>query len=360
MIAPPRFVVNTLLSARKRLQRAADAMVPAEVALLERSFALATTQIMGVVAELGIPDLLAHGPKTAADLATEVDADADTLHRVLRAAAAIDLVTLDRSGRFRLTRLAQPLRSDHPQSVRSWPRYMTLPSTYTAWGDLLTSVRTGRSAFPRVHGHSVWHHYASHPEEGTLFNDVMRRFTERDVPAIVSSYPWPQYGTICDVAGGVGTLLAGILAANPGLRGILVDSPEVLADADRHLTEIGLRDRIELSPGDIFSEISAPADIYLIKDVLHDWDDDACARILNVVRGPAVVGAKVLLIEAPHEKNEVHPIVSIMDLQMLTQCDDGRQRAVGEWQSLLAGAGFRPGPVYRTPGLESVIEGVAR
>jgi hypothetical protein len=118
MVAPPRFVVNTILTARKRLRQAADSLVPAEVALLERSFAVAITQVMGVVAVLGIPDLLAHGPRTATQLADELQVDAGTLHRVLRA-AAIDLLRLDRAGRFRLTRLGHPLRSDHPRSVRA-------------------------------------------------------------------------------------------------------------------------------------------------------------------------------------------------------------------------------------------------
>jgi len=211
-----------------------------------------------------------------------------------------------------------------------------------------------------VHGRSLWQHYAEHPSEGSLFNEVMRRFTEQDVPGIVSAYPWPESGVVCDVAGGVGTLLAGVLAARPRLRGILVDSPSVLEDADRHLTSLGLRDRVELSPGDIFSHIDAVADIYLIKDVLHDWDDNACAKILDVVRERAGVGSRVLLVEVPHERNEVHPLVSIMDLQMLTQCDDGRQRAVGELQSLLAAAGFPPGSVYRTAGFSALVEGVAR
>ena len=347
------------MAVHRRLQQAADALVPADVALLGKASALASTFVLGVVAELGVPDHLAGGPKTAAELAAELGVDAGTLHRVLRAAATMDVLSLDDTGRFRLARLGQPLRSDHPRSVRPWPRYLAMKSIVLPWTGLLESVRTGRPAFPSVHGRSIWQHFAEHPDEHQLFNSTMRRFTEQEVPGIVEAYPWPERGTVCDVAGGVGTVLAGILTARPGLRGVLVDSAAVLPEAEKYLGTAGVRDRVELTAGDIFGELNATADLYMIKDVLHDWDDTACAKILGAIRATAPAGSRIVIIEGTLEHTETHPVNTIVDLNMLIQTDDGRQRSVGELRAMLTAAGFTPAGLYRTPGLMSLVEGIA-
>src|SRR4051794_8313609 len=300
---PPRRVVQAILRTRRALQALADRMVPAHVALFDKSIGIGRTHVLGAIAELGVADELARGPATAAELAPRVGADADTLHRVLRAAAVEGLVTLDARGRFKLARLGRPLRTDDPQGIRSWARYISLASTAAAWADLPESVRTGRSAFRRRHGLSVWEWFAAHPDEELLFAGAMRRLTEQNAPAIVAGYPWPQSGVVCDVAGGVGTLLAAVLEARPGLRGVLVDAPGVLAQADTWLSSRGLRARVELVEGDIFERVEARADVYVLKDVLHDWDDAACARILATVRATMPPGARLVLAEALQERN---------------------------------------------------------
>ncbi len=165
--------------------------------------------------------------------------NADALHRVLRVAAVENLLRIDRRGRFKLTRLGRTLRSDSPITARPWSRYMALASTRNAWGDLGESVRTGRAAFARVHGMSVWDWFAAHPEEEQLFAAAMQSITEFDAPALAESSLLPDKGTICDVAGGVGTLLAEILVGKPALRGVLVEAPGVLKEAERYLTGRG-------------------------------------------------------------------------------------------------------------------------
>src|SRR3954471_20141900 len=252
---PPRAVVSAVIAVRTALQRLADRIVPAHVALFDKSFGVGRTHVVGALAELGVMDELARGPATAAELAPRVGADEDALHRVLRAAAVERLVKLDGDGRFRIARLGRAVVTESPHSIRSWARYISLPSTSAAWADLPESVRTGRSAFRRRHGSSIWEWFAAHPDEEALFAGAMRRLTEEDAPTIVAGYPWPEAGTVCDVAGGVGTLLAAILDARPGLRGVLVDGPGVLREAERHLQELGLRDRVELVEGDIFARV---------------------------------------------------------------------------------------------------------
>ena len=251
----------------------------------QRTMGIERTQVIGTLAELGVADILDQGPMTAAEIATRLSVDRDALHRVLRAAAVDGVLRIDRRGRFALTRLGRVLRSPGPGSLRPSARYMALDSTRDAWGGLTGSVRSGRSAFRRVHGTSIWDWYADHPDEERLFASAMRSMTELDAMGFAGASLWPQQGTICDVAGGAGTLLAALLADRPALRGVLVEAPAVLAEADPYLSRKGVRDRVELVEGDLFGQLDAKADVYVLKNILHDWDDETCSRILATVRG---------------------------------------------------------------------------
>jgi ubiquinone/menaquinone biosynthesis C-methylase UbiE len=186
----------------------------------------------------------------------------------------------------------------------------------------------------------------------------MRNMTNWAAPAIVAGYPWPKQGTICDVAGGTGTLVAAILREHAGLRAIVVDAPVVLEEADAYLEAAGVRDRVELREGDMFDSVDATADIYVLKDVLHDWDDERCARILATVRAAMPAGARLVLAELHQERNAPHQIASLVDVHMLAQCDGGRQRSIGELQGLLREAGLRPGAVHRMS-VGALVEGTA-
>jgi hypothetical protein len=354
---PPRAAVTGVLAARRALLALADRLLPAHFALFDKTIGVGRTHAIGTIAELGVADLLAQRAQTAEEMAPQLGVDADALHRVLRAGAVEGFVKLDRRGRFKLARLGEPLRSDSPHSLRDWARYIASPATTQAWADLTESVRTGESAFPRVHGMSVWEWFAQHPDEERAFAGGMRLVTEESAPAIVAGYEWPRDGVVCDVAGGVGTLLAAILRNRPDLRGVLVDGPGVLGEADAWLSSIGLRDRVDLKEGNIFERVEAEADVYLLKDVLHDWDDAGCARILSTVRATMPAGSRLVLVEDLQERNEPNPTASLTDLQMLTQCNGGRQRSAEELKRLLAGAGLRPGAVKLTSG-PALVEGL--
>jgi O-methyltransferase domain len=355
---PPALAVDLALRLRRALLRAADRVLPANAVVWDRSMGVARTQIIATLAGLGVADALGDGRATAAALAPRVGADADALHRLLRAAAVDGLVAIDRRGRFRLTRLGAALRRDAPGSVDAWARYIGLDSTVRAWSGLAESVRTGEPAFPRVHGESVWSRFAAHPEEERLFAASMRSITEVDAPALADADLWPGAGTVCDVAGGAGALLAAILAPRPGLRGVLVEAPGVLAEADLVLRASGVRDRVELVEGNLFGSVRADADVYLMKNVLHDWDDARCARILGTVRATMAPGTRLVLVEQLQPRNVAHPFASLADLQMLTQCDGGRERSRAELEALLRGAGLEPGRFARA-GISALVEGVA-
>jgi len=355
---PPTIVAAAVLATRRGLRRAADRLLPPELALFDLSIGVGTTHALGAFARLRIADALHDGPLTADDLAPRVGADADALHRLLRAAATVGIVTMDASGTVRLTRLGDTLRADHPRSQRDWCLYISSPATTEAWAGLSDAIRTGESSFQAVHGCSVWDHFAQHPDEERVFAQAMRRLTAGSAPALAAAYPWPAGATICDVAGGVGTLLAAVLATDPSLRGVVVEAPGVLTEAGDYIASRGLRGRVDLVAGNMFERIDTAADVYLLKDVLHDWDDERCEAILRVVRAAAPDGARVVLIETPQEPNAPHPFASLVDLQMLTQCDGGRQRSIAELRALLLRCDFTPGTVNETLS-HALVEGVA-
>ena len=351
-------MARAVLAARRLLLHAADRLVPPEVALFDHTVAFGRTRLLGALAEHGVADALAGGPATAAELAGRLGLDADSLHRVLRALAVYGVVRLDRGGRFHLTAVGQPLRDDHPRSLRAWVRYLNLDSTQAAWAGVGDTVRTGEPSFPAVHGRSVWDHFAAHPEEERTFATAMRTFTELDAAAMASAYPWPEQGTVCDVAGGVGTLLAGVLRERPRVLGVLVEAKGVLAEAEAYLDAAGVRDRVTLTEGNMFERLDAKADVYVMKDILHDWDDERCLAVLGATRRAMAPGARLVLVEALQERNRVEPIASLVDVHMLTQTDGGRQRSVAELHELMRASELRPGEVRHTAG-PALVEGVA-
>jgi O-methyltransferase domain len=355
---PPKAVVQTVIALRRALLGLADMLVPPHLAIFDRTIGIGRTHLYGAIAEVGIPDELAKGKATAEELAERLDLNADAVHRVLRAGAVDGAVKMDRRGRFSLTRKGATLATGHPHSMHDWARYMALGSSAAAWGALTHTLRTGEPSFNAVHGKSVWDWFAEHPDEERLFAGGMRRMTENDAPFIAAGYPWPEEGTICDVAGGAGTLLARILEARPRARGVVIDAKGVLEAADAHLTDAGVRDRVELVEGNMFESVSAAADVYVLKNVLHDWDDDRCLQILRTVRETMPAGSRLVIVEALQERNEPHPFASLSDVQMLTQCDGGRERSATELQRLLSQAGLRPGGVYETAA-PALVEGLA-
>jgi hypothetical protein len=194
--------------------------------------------------------------------------------------------------------------------------------------------------------------------EGALFGEAMRQLTAVDLKALARAYPWPKEGVVCGVGGGIGTLLAAILRRRPSAKGILVDAPEVLAEAEPFLRARGVADRVRLSAGDLFGKIDAEADVYVLKWILHDWSDDGCREILKAVRATMAPGSKVVVIDQHVERNRPNAVGSMADLLMLVECEGGRECSPAEVHRLMRDAGLAPGRV-RHAGLHMVLEGAA-
>lgn len=356
---PPALAIRAVVAVRRFLTRLADRLTPPELALLEHSTGLYTTALLGAIARFDIVDfLVARGPSKAEVIARELGLNADLLHRALRALANKGIFTMSDDGTFANNQMSLPLRSGQLSRVREWLLYFSSGSNVAAWSQLPETLRTGESAFRKVHGQGVWEWFESHPDERAIFADCMMGLTASDAPVIARLYPFGEVQRLCDVGGGRGLLLSEILLRHPGLRGVLQDSPGVLASARALLEQRGVTQRVELSPGSFFESVPSGCDAYLMKNVLHDWDDATCTRLLQNVRRAAAAGARVILCEALAERCSRDVLATRADLHMAVVCDGGRERSLSELQTLLGGAGFRYRRAFHFPTIH-VIEGEA-
>ena len=339
---PPAFVIKTVTALRARLSRLADRLLPAPLAVAELGHQFARAHVLAALSELGVADNMGSEPISSEQLAATLDCDPDALHRLLRAAATFGAVTMGNDGRVRATRMTRALRSDDVHAVGAWCRYLSSTAHQQAWGDLGTSVRTGQPAFRRVHGRSLFEWFVEHPDEGERFTRGLAGLTLADAPFVLGAIDLPDHGVVCDVGGGRGVMLAEILRARPELRGILLDSEDVLVEARSYLAERGLLARVELLPADIFAPFQVTADLYLLKWILHDWNDATCVGLLTTLAATMPSDSRVVVIEGLQHPNVVDPRFSMIDLEMLVVTDGGRERSADQLGRLLSAAGLTP------------------
>lgn len=360
---PPAFLVRAVLGLRAFFLRVADRVVPAQLALGDQIIGLGRTHALRAAVRFGIADRLASGPQTAAALAAEIGVDADTLHRLLRALAAARILRLDRQGRFHNTRLSVALCRGAARSMADFAEYFGSASNAAAWVDFEATVRTGANAFERVHGMSIWDWLERHPDERSTFAGAMASLTELEAPILAKLYPFGELECLCDVGGGRGTLLAAVLGRHPRLRAVLFESAGVLEVARPYLAGHGVLERVELSPGCFFETIPSGCDAYLLKNILHDWDDERCRSILGRCRAamsPRAGPQRLLVIEELVERNATTGTGPFADLQMMTVCCEGRERSREEYAALFESSGFALRRVFGIGAGSSVIEGVAK
>jgi hypothetical protein len=304
-------------------------------------------QALRTAAELGIADLLAHGPRSAADLAVATSTHAPSLHRLLRALVAIDVVGERDDGTFELTPSGRLLQADVEGTVRSWTIYQGR-DVWDEWGLMLEAVRTGKSGREIATGkRGDWkpgfEPLRDDPERAAIFNKAMAELTRLNTHALVTGYDFARYARIADVGGGYGELIAAILAANPGSRGILFDLPHAIESARPHLEKNGVLDRCEVVSGSFFDEVPGGADLYVMKSVIHDWDDERAAEILANLRRAMGASSKLVLIERlmPERMKpgkEFHALARA-DMNMLV-AHAAPERTEAHWRRLLESAGF--------------------
>jgi SAM-dependent methyltransferase len=313
---------------------------------------------ISLAARLSIPDLLAEEAKDAGELARVTETHPPSLYRLLRALASVGIFQEAEDGRFGLTPLAEPLRSGVPGSLRAFAILLGEEWHWRAWGDLPHAVRTGESAFEHLYGMTNFAYWAQHSDAEMIFDQAMTNRSGEENEAVVTAYDFSGIDTLVDVGGGHGSFLASILGANPGLRGILFDRPEVVEAAKRQLDAAGLQDRCGVLAGNFFEAVPPGGDAYALKKVIHDWDDERAIAILRNCHRAMPTGGRLLLVEPVVPLGNEPSFAKLLDLLMLVWTPGGKERTEMEHRALLTAAGFEMRAITATAAPVSVIEAV--
>jgi O-methyltransferase domain/Dimerisation domain len=297
------------------------------------------SRALWLAARLRVADAMGAGPMPVDDIADACGAHPASLKRLLNALAAAGLFERDEHGCFALTPAGEPLRSDHPRSQRAWLEVMLGGEHYEAWGAMETSLRTGQTAFEARYGTPFFDYHRAHPAAGRAFAEAMGATTRAFEDAVLDADPFPEFDLAVDVGGSHGSLLGRLLERRPQARGVLFDVPEVIHDW-RAQAPNDLDGRITAVGGDFFRAVPGGGDLYLLKFILHDWDDERAAAILRRVREAVAPRGALALVEMvlPEWPTE-HP-GWLMDLNMLA-LTGGRERTESELATLLDQAGWR-------------------
>lgn len=309
-----------------------------------------------VAAELGVADKLGDDTVAVATLAKATRTHAANLRRLLRFLSAYRIFEEASPGMFRNTELSSVLRDDHPQSVRAYLLLLTGAFWWSAIGELEHSVRTGEAAFKHVHGVPFFQYLRNNAEIQRRFDHAMARIADANDAAIAASYDFGRFKQIVDIGGGRGGLLVQILQRAPNATGILFDQPQVL-DRATQLDEVGLLNRSKKVAGDFFDSVPNNADCYVIKNVLHDFNDEQCLRILSNCRRAGAAGCRLVIAnqDLPLRLDTPHPNLT-MDIQMMTILA-GRERSTPEWSELFQLSGWKLGSQVETGVGFALIEG---
>jgi SAM-dependent methyltransferase len=335
--------------------------LPPGLVLYQMSIGHYVSRALHLAAKLGLADLLEDGPRDYRELAVHTDTDASALRRVMRLLASVGVFEELDDGNFGLTALGELLRGDAPGSMRASVMLFAGIAIQDGWKELEYCVRTGNPAFRR---HSpdadAFTAMAADPEAAAIFDKAMATFAPQTAAAVAAAYDFSGFGKIADVGGGNGAILVGILKANPRLRGLVFDQPHVGPRAKQHIAAAGMTDRIDFVGGSFFTDIPAGADAYLMKHVIHDWDDEQAAAILKNCRRAMAPEGKLLIVEGVYPARIDRSLESrgaaANDVNMLVSTG-GRQRSEEEFRDLFAASGFALTRIVPTLGTVSVIEG---
>jgi SAM-dependent methyltransferase len=333
--------------------------VPDPAAILLRiAGGMRATQALHAAAALDIAGLLADGPRDGTVLAAACGADPGALRRLMRCLTALGIFAEPEPGHFALTAISGRLRADAPRSLRPAVLWMASDLRWRCWGNLLHSLRTGEPASAPIVGPDVFAWYADHPEDAALHTGAMAIFASAVSAAVIEAYDFTRFARIMDVGGGTGEFLAEVLAATPGLTGVLFDMPHVVAEAPPLLAARGVAGRCDVVGGSFFDAVPGGADVCLLKQVIHDWDDDRAAAVLETCRAALTPDGTLLILERvmPERADGQPPDPFLLDMEMLVMTPGGRERTEGEFRTLLSRAGLAVRRIVGTTLAVSVIE----
>lgn len=330
---------------------------PAEQ-LFQMVLGFMATAALGCVVELGIAERLKNGARSVAELAAESGVKEDPLYRVLRALASAGIFAETASRIFSLTPPAELLCSGSKGSLRDMVRWLSTRVHFETFPEMLHSLKTGETVVEKVHGVSCFEYFERNRETSEIFNDAMTEFSAAVIPAALDAYDfsWLNGKTLVDIAGGHGKVLTGILEKHPEIRGKLFDLEHVVNGAKPRIDSLGLSARCDTCHGDFFKEVPS-GDAYVMKHIIHDWDDAKASTILRNIHKASPKDVRVILLEGVISPGNAPHLGKWIDLEMLL-LPGGRERNEEEFRALFAGAGFRVTRIVETKAPLCVIEAV--
>jgi hypothetical protein len=356
---PPAAIVRTMTEVTNSLEKLRVKLLPPQVTMLQLVNGYRISQCLYVVAKLEIADLLATEPKTIEELAQTTGVHAPSLYRVLRSLASLGIFAEQENGTFKLTPLAETLQRDRPNSVHSAALMFVEDWHWQMWGNFFDCVKTGTTALEQTFGTNNLFDYfeAQNPEAGQSFDNAMTNTSSMTNQALTGAYDFKQIQSLVEIGGGHGSLLASILKNWTHLQGILFDLPSVIEGAKQQKYFEGVEDRFSMVAGNFFELVPPDADAYLLKTIVHDWDDANALAILKNCRQAMKHDSKLLLAELVVPPGNTPSFSKMLDLEMMAMMG-GIERTEAEYRDLLAKAGFQLTRIYSTPSPWSILEAV--
>lgn len=332
--------------------------LPPDAQLLQLATGAFVSQAIYVAAKLGVADLLADGPRSTEYLSVATGTHEPSLYRVLRSISSIGVFTELPDGTFANSPMSESLKADHPRSTRELTIWINEEEHWRVYGHLMYSVKTGKPAFDKVYGEPIFPYlFHTNKELGEIFNRAMTSLSHQSIGPMLEAYDFSGAKVIADIAGGFGHLLGAVLAANPAAKGVLFDLPEVLAGAKEMLDGLGVTDRVTMVEGNFFENVPVEADVYILKHITHDWDDERDVRILANIGSNMKADSKLLIVDAVLSGPNEPDLGKVIDLEMLL-LPGGLERTAEEFDALLRSAGFKMTRIIPTKGPMSIIEAV--
>lgn len=356
MPVPPVAAVKAVSRVRRGMAALDLRMGTPFQVVLDRAFGILDTKTLSTVVMLGVPEALADGPMTSAEVAARVGADADALERVLRYLSSRGVFKRRRRGRWANNSASNLLRADHPYSWRDWAVFMGASWNTSIWDSFEVRVRGAGTACEAAHGQAFFDYVNSHPDAAAAFNGSQAAGSRVQGAIFAEHVDFDGVSTVCDVGGGSGSVLTAVLRAHPAASGVVLDLPALESAAAAVFEGGGVAARAGFVGGDFFSSVPGGFDLYTLFAVVHDWGDDECVSILGNVRAALKPGARVMVVEGHLPKHAGADFIKAADMLMLAYSAAGRERTLGEFDALFRRAGLVQRRRVTLPSLFDVFE----
>jgi hypothetical protein len=339
MTLPPVWLVKTINAFRTSLLQLNRKLFPGNVVLYEQFQYFWMLPSLYVAAKFDIASHLKEQPLSADEIAKKINADPANIHRILRALSSQGIFRQTRDGRFALNKMAKGLLNE-PGSLRFMILHHLGPVNWNLMSNLEFAVRTGQDAFNDAYGEAIYAYLKNHPDENALFDKSMSNLSDLGLGPILHAYDFSKFKMIADVGGGEGFLLFNILHQNSGCRGILFDTSRAVANAPQLALRYQVENRTQILTGDFFDSIPAHANLFMMKNIIHNWCDDACVELLKKVHQAMDPNGLLLIIEMVVPAGNAPSLAKLLDIQMMATMSGGKERTAAEFHRLLERAGF--------------------